>query len=76
MHVSLHLVRVIKFYLLTYLLSQDYVQYLTGRLKMRDMKMRDQFARVENAGKVSMESQSVKKCLKVVVFVCRVIPSV
>jgi len=44
--------------------------------KMRDMKMRDQFARVENAGKVSMESQSVKKCLKVVVFVCRVIPSV
>ena len=43
---------------------------------MRDMKMRGQFARVENAGKVSMESQSVKKCLKVVVFVCRVIPSV
>jgi len=42
---------------------------------MRDMKMRDQIARVENAGKVSMESQSVKKCLKVVVFVCRVIPS-
>jgi len=32
--------------------------------KMRDVKMRDQFARVENAGKVSMESQSVKKCLK------------
>jgi len=32
--------------------------------------MRDQFAWVENAGKVSMESQSVKKCLKVVVFVC------
>ena len=47
-----------------------------GRLKMRDMKMRDEFAGVENAGKVSMESQSVKKCLKVVVFVCRVIPSV
>jgi len=47
-----------------------------GRLKMRDMKMRDQFAWVENAGKVSMESQSVKKCLKLVVFVCRVIPSV
>ena len=45
-------------------------------LKMRDMKMRDQIAGVENAGKVSMESQSVKKCLKVVVFVCRVIPSV
>jgi len=44
--------------------------------KMRDMKMWDQFARVENAGKVSMESQSMKKCLKVVVFVCRVIPSV
>ena len=44
--------------------------------KMRDMKMRDQIARVETAGKVSMESQSVKKCLKVVVFVCRVIPSV
>jgi len=45
---------------------------------MRDMKMRDQIAGVENAGKVSMESQSVKKCLKVslVVFVCRVIPSV
>jgi len=40
---------------------------------MRDMKMRDQIAEVENAGKVSMESQSVKKCLKVVVFVCRVI---
>jgi len=47
-----------------------------GRLKMRDMKLRDQIAGVENAGKVSMESQSVKKCLKVVVFVCRVIPSV
>jgi len=31
---------------------------------------------VENAGKVGMESQSVKKWLKVVVFVCRVIPSV
>ena len=44
--------------------------------KMRDMKMRHQNARVENAGKVSMESQSVKKCLKVVVYVCRVIPSV
>ena len=44
--------------------------------KMRDMKMRDQIAEVENAGKVSMESQSVKKCLKVVVFVCRVITSV
>jgi len=40
------------------------------------MKMRDQIAGVETAGKVSMESQSVKKCLKVVVFVCRVIPSV
>ena len=39
---------------------------------MRDMKMRDQTAGVENAGKVSIESQSVKKCLKVglVVFVC------
>jgi len=44
--------------------------------KMRDMKMRDQIAGVETAGKVSMESQSVKKCLKVVVFVCRVILSV
>jgi len=41
-----------------------------------DLKMRDQFAGVENAEKVSMESQSVKKCLKVVVFMCRVIPSV
>ena len=51
-------------------------EVMEGRLKMRDMKMRDQFARVGNAGKVSMESQSVKKCLKVVVFVCRVIPSV
>jgi len=40
--------------------------------KMRDMKMRDQIAGVETAGKVSM----VKKCLKVVVFVYRVIPSV
>ena len=48
----------------------------TCRLKMRDMKMRDQIAGVETAGKVSTESQSVKKCLKVVVFVCRVIPSV
>ena len=53
----------------------------TGRSKMqgwkvRDMKMRDQIAGVETAGKVSMESQSVKKCLKVVVFVCRVILSV
>jgi len=53
----------------------------TGRskmqdLKMRDMKMRHEIAGVKNAGKVSMESQSVKKCLKVVVFVCRVIPSV
>ena len=38
--------------------------------------MRDQFAGVENAGKVSMGSQCVKKYLKVVVFVCRVIPSV
>jgi len=47
-----------------------------GRLKMRDMKMRDQFAGVENARKVSMEGQSVKKCLKLIVFVCRVIPSV
>jgi len=28
---------------------------------MQDMKMRDQFAGVENAGKVSMESQSVWK---------------
>ena len=49
--------------------------------KMRDMNFRHQIAgvenaRYENAGKVSMESQSVKKCLKVVVFVCRVIPSV
>ena len=44
--------------------------------KMRDMKMRDQIAGMETAGKVSMESQTVKKCLKVVVFVCRVIPSV
>ena len=46
--------------------------------KMRDMNLRHQIAGVENAGKVSMESQSVKKCLKVhvVVFVCRVIPSV
>jgi len=47
-------------------------------LKMRDMNLRHQFARVEiaghenagpicrmeNAEKVSMESQSVKKCLK------------
>jgi len=48
----------------------------TGRLKMRDMKMRYQIAGVETAGKVSLESQSVKKCLKVVVFVSRVIPSV
>jgi len=64
----------------------------TARSKMQDLKMRDvnlrhQLARVENArhenaapccrgGKVSMESQSVKKCLKVVVFVCGVIPSV
>ena len=61
-----------------------------GRLKVRDMNLRHQFARVEtarhengdqfagveNAGKVSMESQSVKKCLKVVVLMCRVIPSV
>jgi len=59
-------------------------------LKMRDINLRHQLARVENArhenagpycrgenaGKVSMESQSVKKCLKEVVFVCRVIPSV
>ena len=59
---------------------------------MRDMNLRHQLARVENArhenagqiagvenaGKVSTESQSVKKCLKVglVVFVYRVIPSV
>jgi len=45
------------------------------------MKIQDQLAGVENAGHenagpVSVESQSVKKCLKVVVFVCRVIPSV
>jgi len=44
--------------------------------KCETLKMRDQFAGVENTGKVSMESQSVKKCLKVIVFVCRVIPSV
>ena len=58
----------------------------TGRSKMQGWKMRDmnlrhqiagvENARHENAGKVSMESQSVKKCLKVVIFVCRVIPSV
>jgi len=42
----------------------------------RSGKCGTNFAGVENAGKVSMESQSVKKCLKVVVFVCRVIPSV
>jgi len=47
-----------------------------ARVEIVDMKMRDQFAGVENAGKVSMESQSVKKCLQVIVFVCRVIPSV
>jgi len=47
-----------------------------ARVQIVDMKMRDQFAGVENAGKVSMESQSVKKCLQVIVFVCRVIPSV
>ena len=41
-----------------------------------DLKMRDQFAGEEKAGKVSMESQSVKKCLKAVAFMCRVIPSV
>jgi len=35
-----------------------------ARVDMRDMKMQDQLAGVENAGKVSMESQSVKKCLK------------
>ena len=52
------------------------LEVVKGRLKMRDMKMRDQIAGVETAGKVSMESQSVKKCLKVVVFVCRVIPAV
>jgi len=33
-----------------------------ARVEIVDMKMRDQFAGVENAGKVSMESQSVKKC--------------
>ena len=43
---------------------------------MQDMKMRDEFAGVEIARKVSMESQIVKKCLEVVVFVCRVIPAV
>ena len=37
---------------------------------MRDMKMRDQIAGVENAGKVSMENQSVKKCLIVIVIIC------
>ena len=44
------------------------------RVILGRLKMRDQIAGVETAGKVSMESQSVKKCLKV--FVCRVIPSV
>jgi len=39
------------------------------------MKMRDQLAGVENEGKVSMESQFVKKCLKAVVFMCWIIPS-
>ena len=42
--------------------------------KILDMKIRYHIARVENTGKVSMESQSVKKCLKVVVFVCIVTP--
>jgi len=52
------------------------LEAIGGQLKMRDMNLRHQIAGVENAEKVSMESQSVKKCLKVVVFVCRVIPSV
>jgi len=34
---------------------------MMGRLKMRDMKMRDQLAGVENEGKVGMENQFVKK---------------
>ena len=59
-----------------YSITERRVPELMGRLKMRDMKMWDQFAGVENARKVSIVSQSVKKCLKVVVFVCRVIPSV
>jgi len=37
--------------------------------------MQDQLAGVENEGKVSIENQFVKKCLKAVVFVCRIIPS-
>ena len=55
---------------------QPSMLHSAGRLKMRDMNLRHQFARVEIAGKVSTESQRVKKYLKVVVFVCRVIPSV
>jgi len=42
---------------------------------MQNMKIRDQLAGVKNEGKVSMESQFVKKCLKAVVCVCRIIPS-
>ena len=34
---------------------------VAGRLKMRDINLRHQIAGVETAGKVSMESQSVKK---------------
>jgi len=42
---------------------------------MQDMKMRDQLAGVQNDGKVSMENQLVKKCLKAIVFVYRIMPS-
>jgi len=41
---------------------------------MQDMKMRDQLAGLENEGKVSMENQFVKKCLKAVVLMYRIIP--
>ena len=66
---------------LTIMATENARHESTGHSKMRDMNLRHQYARVEiagheNAGPVSMESQSVKKCLKVVVFVCRVIPLV
>jgi len=39
------------------------------------MKMQDLLAGVENEEKVGMKSQFVKKCLKAVVFACRIMPS-
>jgi len=43
----------------------------TGRLKMRDLKMRDQNAQAENAGPSSMESYLAIKCTNGILMLCQ-----